>query len=135
MKKYVCPMGCIEPQDQPGYCFECGMKLLPTDQFGFKTDKNGYKISKNPHKSVSDPYIFVDPHKSVHYPHKSVSISYAHKSVPYPHKSVDTYLYFVEGHIPIMALLYQKCLQVHLECQDLKLKNGKFIQSKMVKIK
>jgi len=35
IKKYVCPMGClpagkagIEPQDQPGYCFECGMKLF-----------------------------------------------------------------------------------------------------------
>jgi hypothetical protein len=34
-------MGCIEPQDQPGYCFECGMKLLPTDEDspGFKPDK------------------------------------------------------------------------------------------------
>jgi P-type Cu2+ transporter len=28
MKKYVCPMGCVEPQDQPGNCPECGMKLL-----------------------------------------------------------------------------------------------------------
>jgi hypothetical protein len=77
MKKYVCPMECIEPQDQPGYCFECGMKLLPTDglgfetdqfgstktdQFGFKTDKNGNKMNKSQHKSVSDSYIFVDPH-------------------------------------------------------------------------
>ena len=34
-----------------------------------------------------------------------------------------------------MVLLYQKCLQVLLECQDLKLKNGKFIQSKILKIK
>jgi hypothetical protein len=28
MKKYVGPMGYMEPQDQPGNCFECGMKLL-----------------------------------------------------------------------------------------------------------
>ena len=103
MKKYVYPMGCIEPQGQPGYCFEYGMKLLPadgfgfetdqfglttTDQFGFKTDKNGYKMVKNPHISVPYPHIFAGPHKSV----------------PYPHKSVDTYLYFVEGHIPIEAI-------------------------------
>jgi hypothetical protein len=32
MKKYVCPMGCIEPQDQPGNCPECGIKLLPVDE-------------------------------------------------------------------------------------------------------
>jgi len=32
MKKYVCPMGCVEPQDQPGICLECGMKLLPADE-------------------------------------------------------------------------------------------------------
>ena len=79
MKKYVCPMGCVEPQDQSGYCSECEMELLPadkhgfetdqfglttTDQFGFKTDKNGstttdqfgYKINKNPHKSVPNPH-------------------------------------------------------------------------------
>ena len=54
-------------------------------------------MNKNPHKSVSDPYIFVDPHESVQNPHKSVSTSY-------PHKSVDTYLYFIEGHIPIEAI-------------------------------
>jgi hypothetical protein len=36
MKKYVCPMGCIEPQDQPGNCPECGMKLLPADEGGLK---------------------------------------------------------------------------------------------------
>jgi hypothetical protein len=119
------------------------MKLLPTDgfgfetdqfgstktdQFGFKTDKNGYKMDKNPHISVPYPHIFAGPHKSVQNPHKSVSTSY-------PHKSVDTYLYFIEGHISIMALLSYKCFQVLLECQALKLKNGKFIQSKMVKIK
>jgi len=34
-----------------------------------------------------------------------------------------------------MELPFQKCPQVLLECQDLKLKNGKFIQSKMLKIK
>ena len=68
-------MGCIEPQDQSGNCFECGMKLLPTDQFGFETDKFGYKINKNPHKSVYNPHI-----------------------------SVGTYLYFIEGHIPIEAI-------------------------------
>jgi hypothetical protein len=35
MKKYVCPMGClsadkagVEPQDHPGNCPECGIKLL-----------------------------------------------------------------------------------------------------------
>jgi hypothetical protein len=103
------------------------MKLLPTDgfgfgtdkfgstttdEYGFKTDKNGYKMDKNPHISVP-------------YPHISAG----------PHKSVDTYLYFIEGYISIMALLFQKYLQVLLDCQDLKLKNGKFIQSKMVKIK
>jgi Cu2+-exporting ATPase len=43
MKKYVCPMGClpagragVEPQDQPGNCPECGMKLLPADERGLK---------------------------------------------------------------------------------------------------
>jgi Cu2+-exporting ATPase len=32
MKKYVCPMGCIEPQDQPGNCPECGMKLIEIEE-------------------------------------------------------------------------------------------------------
>jgi Cu2+-exporting ATPase len=32
MKKYVCPMGCIEPQDQPGNCPECGMKLIKIEE-------------------------------------------------------------------------------------------------------
>jgi hypothetical protein len=58
MKKYVCPMGClpagkagVEPQDQPGNCSECGMKLLPVDEDppglkpdtipGFKPDISG----------------------------------------------------------------------------------------------
>jgi hypothetical protein len=60
MKKYVCPMGCLtEFQDQLGNCPECGMKLIPTDQYRFETDKNGYKMNKNLYKSV--PY----PHKSV----------------------------------------------------------------------
>jgi hypothetical protein len=27
-----------------------------------------------------------------------------HESVPNPHKSVGTYLYFIEGHIPIEAI-------------------------------
>jgi Cu2+-exporting ATPase len=116
MKKYICPMGCMEPQDQSGNCPECGMKLLPTDQFGletdkfgstttdqfgFETDQFGYKMNKNPyesvpyqhksvgpHKPVSDPYISVDPHESVPYPHKFVGTSYPCKSVHYPHKSV-----------------------------------------------
>lgn len=26
--KYVCPMGCIPPQDKPGNCPKCGMKLV-----------------------------------------------------------------------------------------------------------
>lgn len=26
--KYVCPMGCIPPQDKPGNCSKCGMKLV-----------------------------------------------------------------------------------------------------------
>jgi hypothetical protein len=34
MEKYVCLMGCIKPQDQPGNCLECGMKLLPADERG-----------------------------------------------------------------------------------------------------
>jgi hypothetical protein len=66
-------MGClpagkagIEPQDQPGNCPECGMKLLPTDQFGFEMDKFGYKINKNRHKFV-------------HYPHKSVAEDFLKK--------------------------------------------------------
>jgi hypothetical protein len=119
------------------------MKLLPTDgfgfgtdkfgstttdQYGFKTDKNGYKMDKNPHISVPYPHISAGPHKSVQNPHKSVSTSY-------PHKSVDTYLYFIEGYISIMALLFQKYLQVLLECQDLNFLLLKFIQSKMVKTK
>jgi len=32
MKKYVCPMGCVEPQDQPGNCPECGMKLIEIEE-------------------------------------------------------------------------------------------------------
>jgi Cu2+-exporting ATPase len=36
MKKYVCPMGCIELQDQPGNCPECGMKLIEIEE----EDKN-----------------------------------------------------------------------------------------------
>ncbi|MEO0151969.1 MAG: HAD-IC family P-type ATPase, partial [candidate division WOR-3 bacterium] len=28
MKKYICPMGCIEPQERPGNCPVCGMKLI-----------------------------------------------------------------------------------------------------------
>jgi len=32
MKKYICPMGCIEPQDQPGNCPECGMKLIEVEE-------------------------------------------------------------------------------------------------------
>ncbi|GIW66568.1 MAG: hypothetical protein KatS3mg095_0466 [Candidatus Parcubacteria bacterium] len=28
MKKYICPMGCVEPQDEPGNCPVCGMKLI-----------------------------------------------------------------------------------------------------------
>jgi hypothetical protein len=97
MKKYVCTMGCVEPQNQPRNCSECGMKLLPTDelgfetdqfwfkkdkngltttyQFGLKTDQYGYKINKNPHESVSDPY-----------------------------KSVGKYLYFIESHVTIEAI-------------------------------
>jgi hypothetical protein len=97
MKKYVCPMGCVEPQNQSRNCSEGGIKLLPTDelgfetdqfgfkkdkkgltttdQFGLKTDQYGYKINKNPHESVPDPY-----------------------------KSVGTYLYFIECHIPIEVI-------------------------------
>jgi hypothetical protein len=41
MKKYVGPMGCVKPQDQPVNCPECGMKLLPTDGLGFETDQFG----------------------------------------------------------------------------------------------
>ncbi|MFN4179764.1 MAG: heavy metal-binding domain-containing protein [Armatimonadota bacterium] len=26
--QYVCPMGCIPPQDKPGNCSKCGMKLV-----------------------------------------------------------------------------------------------------------
>ena len=26
--KYVCPMGCVPPQDKPGNCPKCGMKLV-----------------------------------------------------------------------------------------------------------
>ena len=39
MRRYVCPMGClpagkagIEPQDQPGNCSECGMKLIEIEE-------------------------------------------------------------------------------------------------------
>jgi len=32
MKKYICPMGCIEPQDQPGNYPECGMKLIEVEE-------------------------------------------------------------------------------------------------------
>jgi len=28
MKKYICPMGCIKPQEKPGNCHVCGMKLI-----------------------------------------------------------------------------------------------------------
>jgi hypothetical protein len=70
MKKYVCPMGCVEPQDQLGNCPECGMKLLPTDelgfetdQFGLKTDDNGNKMNKkiriNPFKIRINPLVQV----------------------------------------------------------------------------
>jgi len=98
-------------------------------------------MNKNPHKSVSDPYIFVDPHESVQTPHKSVSTSY-------PHKSVDTYLYFIEGHIPIEAI--EKLLTEKPEIDGIALPEMpsgspgmqalnflllKFIQSKMAKIK
>ena len=115
-------MGClfadkagIEPQDQSGNYPECGMKLLPTDrfgfetdkfgstttdQFGFKKDKNGYKMNKNPHKSV-------------HYPHKSVAEDFLKKFWLsliltliviflefYPHKSVlNSYISVILGSI------------------------------------
>jgi hypothetical protein len=69
-------------------------------------------MNKNPHKSVSDLYIFVDPHKSVQNPHKSVSTSY-------PHKSVDTYVYFIEGHVPIEAI--EKLLTEKLEIDGIAL--------------
>ncbi len=29
--KYVCPMGCVEPQENPGNCSVCGMKLVPQE--------------------------------------------------------------------------------------------------------
>jgi len=32
MKKYICPMGCIEPQSEPGNCPVCGMKLVEIEE-------------------------------------------------------------------------------------------------------
>jgi len=45
MKKYICPMGCIEPQDQPGNCSECGMKLIPADEHGLQRGRWVTRIS------------------------------------------------------------------------------------------
>jgi len=130
MKKYVGPMGCVKPQDQPGNCSECGMKPLPTDQFGFEMDQCG-STTTDQYGFKTDKYIKMYPKESVSDPHISAG---PHISVPYPHKSVGTYLCFIEGHISIMALLFQKCLRVHQECLDLNFLLLKFIQSKMIKI-
>ncbi|GBD34797.1 Copper-exporting P-type ATPase B [bacterium HR35] len=32
VKKYICPMGCIDPQDEPGNCPVCGMKLVKIEE-------------------------------------------------------------------------------------------------------
>ncbi|GIW67044.1 MAG: heavy metal translocating P-type ATPase [Candidatus Parcubacteria bacterium] len=32
MKKYICPMGCIEPQSEPGNCPVCGMRLVEVEE-------------------------------------------------------------------------------------------------------
>jgi hypothetical protein len=72
--------------------------LTTTDQFGFETDKY---IKMYPKESVPDPHRSIGPHKSVYDPHISVN---PQESVPYPHKFVGTYLYFIEGHIPIEAI-------------------------------
>jgi hypothetical protein len=120
-------MGCVEPQDQPGNCFECGMKLLPTDglgfetdqfgltttdQFGFKTDDNGltttdqfgFKTDDNV-LTTTDEYGFETDQFGLTTTDESIKM-YPQESVSHPqisvdpHKSVDTYLYFIEGHIP-----------------------------------
>jgi hypothetical protein len=108
---------CIEPQDQPGNCPECGMKLLE-----MQTKQTSRRLGRQYAEYADLTQTNAD-----------IVNNYSAKSASSSAKSA--YLYFVEGHISIMALLFQKYLQVLLECQDLKLKNGKFIQSKMVKIK
>jgi Cu2+-exporting ATPase len=32
MKRYICTIGCVEPQDQPGNYSECGMKLIEIEE-------------------------------------------------------------------------------------------------------
>jgi len=49
-------MGCVESQDQPGNCFECGMKLLPTEEIDVlicKTDLGEISILANHHPLIT----------------------------------------------------------------------------------
>jgi hypothetical protein len=50
MKKYVCPMGCLEPQDQPGNCPKCGMKLIEIEE----EDKNHKDHDKHADHKAED---------------------------------------------------------------------------------
>ncbi len=47
MKKYVCPMGCIDPQDEPGNCPECGMKLMEIKENKHKEDREHEEYDKH----------------------------------------------------------------------------------------
>lgn len=56
MKKYICPMGCIEPQDQPGNCPLCGMKLVEiTQTTADKTQTTADDSKYSPRQSALSP--------------------------------------------------------------------------------
>ncbi|MEM1974213.1 MAG: HAD-IC family P-type ATPase, partial [Thermoplasmata archaeon] len=47
MKKYICPMGCIEPQEKPGNCHVCGMKLVEVEEEKHKEHKKHEEANKH----------------------------------------------------------------------------------------
>jgi hypothetical protein len=69
-------MGCVEPQDQLGNCFECGMKLIPADEHGLQrgstrmidyADKRGLSNTRiDADKVISENQRNNNPRKSAY---------------------------------------------------------------------
>ncbi len=53
--KYICQMGCVEPQENPGNCPVCGMKLVP-QEIEEKTEKHKEHFDKH-HGHLAEDFL------------------------------------------------------------------------------
>ncbi|MFZ8848264.1 MAG: DUF411 domain-containing protein [Minisyncoccia bacterium] len=91
-------MGYMEPQDQPGDCFECGMKLLE-----MQTMQTKRRLVRQ----------YEDQTDLTQTTRNNISAKSASSSAK------SAYLYFIEGHIPIEAI--NKLLTEKLEIDGITL--------------